>query len=151
MRSRPVLFVSLLILVAACGTRTPTSSTPVPTVTGQYVLWKVDALPCCAADKPGYSSAFPGGSMLEIGWNTPPGRYVWGVTREDTLPDGATKLVGVLYSAGRYTWDGTTLTLTDTIAGESLTGTWDGGPLTLQGTLQGSDHTYEFLMLPQLP
>ena len=99
-----------------------------PGIAGQYVLTAVDGV--------------RGGNIsgsLQIGWNVPAGTYELRVALAAT--DSFTL-------AGRYVWDGVTLTLRDSASGASVTGhVLDG----TQVVVQRGAHSYQFSELFSFP
>jgi hypothetical protein len=94
-------------------------------VVGQWVVTQIDS----ASDAAGW---------LQVGWNTPMGAYAMVVT---------SPVADTFTSAGKFSWDGSTLILIDSAGKPSLRGSVDGGLM----TLGRGPHSIALLRLVELP
>jgi hypothetical protein len=113
-----------LAIVAGCRGSVTGVVTEAPVV-GQWDLVGVDGAVGTA------------NGMLQIGVNTPRGEYNM-VVREPVADS--------FFSAGRYTWDGVVLVLTDSAGGPRMTGTLDATETEMD--LKTRMHTFQLHKLP---
>jgi hypothetical protein len=117
----------LLPLTVAAGCRAPATSAREVPVVGQWQVLGVDGV-------------IGANGNLQVQWNTPPGEYEMAVS----VP-----VADSFSSAGRYTWDGAVLVLTDSAGGPGMTGTLDATQT--QMSLTRGIHVFQLHKLPQLP
>ncbi len=116
------LFVAL---AAVAGCREPAgSSANDAAVVGQWAVTGIDSTGAAGE--------------LQIGWNTPAGMYEMVLTQP---------VADSFSSAGKYSWDGTTLVLTDSAGKLPMSGPLVSGQLTLQ---RGA-HSLRLIKLIQTP
>ena len=117
----------LLPLTVAAGCRAPITSAREAPVVGQWAVLGVDSVMGASGE-------------LQVGWNTPQGQYKMAVSEP---------VAESFSSAGRYTWDGAVLILTDSTGGPAMTGTLDATQTQL--SLIRGIHVFQLHKLPQLP
>jgi len=103
---------------------------------------------CPVADASGVVTTTLGG-MLEFDYNVAAGHYASATEYQYRHPDGTTETRQVTSSTGTYRWDGTTVTLTDSATGATMTGQFDGSPGRLR--VQSGASVFGFFRLIQLP
>jgi hypothetical protein len=135
MSIRSLARFATLVLAASCGGRNPAAPLSVP---GPYWLVTLDgnALPCCAyTDSSGSTIALNDGLLILFLDST----YSWRLENMRTNGDTRT-VVPVSFSSGRWQWDGTTLTLSDSDRLGTIRSTFSDSSI----TLQAGTHRYEF-------
>jgi hypothetical protein len=91
----------------------------------------------------------PVGGGLNFDYDVADGHYIWVTEYRYRYPDGTTITRQVTSSAGTYTWDGTTVRLTDSATGDTSAGRFDGSPGRLR--IEAGSGVFEFRRLIQLP
>jgi len=144
---RSLLIMLPLALVACQG-----STSPGPTIAGQYALISRDGIgvPCCATKDSGAYAMVDSvdGATIDL---TGDGVYTWSVTPNYTYSSGV-EVTGTsfIFEYGNYTWNGQTLTLLHASgAGPNspISGSISDNVIALQ--LQG--HEYQFMRLIDTP
>ena len=114
--------------------------------TGQYDWSGVDGIrgSCCERDSAGISVTVVHG-LLDLGYNSGGGKYLWDWIEDYRYADGTLRSVQTTFSAGTFTWDGKALAFNDTLGLGIMSGHAETGQVTIE--VQG--HQYEFLKLPR--